>query len=99
MENNLSLEKIVQLVTREVMRELGRKGTVAAQTSAGATIALDPTISTRLDMDGYKTPIVTENALTRLHERTTSVIVPSGTIITPRAKELLRDRNISVVFE
>ena len=99
MENDLSLEKIVQLVTREVMRELGRKGMAPAPTGAGATVALDPAASARPDMTGYKTPILTENMVARLHERTVTAIVPSGSIVTPRAKEILRKRNISVVFE
>jgi hypothetical protein len=99
MENDLSLEKIVQLVTREVIREMGRRGTVPLQTPAGPTAALDPTTSVRIDMRSYKTPIVTEHALNRLHERTVTVIIPAGAIITPRAKELMRERNISVVFE
>jgi hypothetical protein len=99
METTLSLDKIVQIVTREVMSELARKGIAAPRTGASAATALDTMTNVRLDMSKFKTPIVTENALSRLHERAVTVIVPAGAIITPRAKEFLRERNISVVFE
>jgi hypothetical protein len=99
METNLPLEKIIETVTREVMRELGRRGIYPVKAEKGAAATFDPTTSARLDMGSYKTPIVTENALNRLHERTVTVIVPAGAIITPRAKELMRERNISVAFE
>lgn len=96
METDLQLEKIIELVTREVMNELGRKGVVPG---TGATAALDSTTSVRLDMSKYKTPLVTENAVNRLHERTITVIVPAGAVITPRARGLLREKNITVVVE
>jgi hypothetical protein len=99
METNLPLEKIIELVTREVMRELGSRGIVPGRTGATATAAIDPTTSVRLDMRNYKTPIVTEHALTRLHERTAAVIVPAGAIITPRARELIREKNLKVIVE
>ena len=50
-------------------------------------------------MRNYKTPIVTEHALSRLHERTATVIVPAGAIITPRARELIREKNLKVIVE
>jgi hypothetical protein len=95
MKPELSIEKIIELVTREVMRELGR----GAPSTTGANAATDPAAGVRLDMSNYRTPIVTENAIRRLHERAGTVIVPAGTIITPRAKEIMREKNITIVFE
>jgi hypothetical protein len=100
METNLSIDAIVQLVTREVMRELSRRGIGGKSgLETAKTNGPDARASERLDMSKFKTPIITEQALSRLHERTEAVVVPFGTIVTPRAKELLRERSISVVFE
>jgi hypothetical protein len=98
MAGDLPLEQLVRLVTQEVMRELARQKTTPG-IPVGVAAAADPATSVRLDMGKYKTPIVTEQALARLHDRTSTIIVPAGSIVTPRAKELLREKNISVVFE
>jgi len=47
-------------------------------------------------MSKYKTPILTENHIQRLHELTGKVIIPQGTIVTPKAKELLKEKNLSL---
>lgn len=100
MVNEYSLEKIVKAVTQEVLRELAETGgirTAEARTGPGATQTAPG--SERLDMSAYKTPLVTENSIRRLHELTGSIIVPAAARITPRAKELLREKNIKVIYD
>jgi hypothetical protein len=85
------LESIVRRVTQEVWQELARKGI--------AIPALLPDGPVRIDMSRYRTPLLTERAIAGLHPRSNNVAVPKGTIVTPRAKELLREKNIGIVFE
>ena len=96
----ISLEKLVGLVTAEVVKELKKQG-VRVVDSAGINTSNNPTPnyrskSERIDMSKYKTPILTENHLQRLHELTGIVIVPKGTIVTPKAKEMIKEKNLSL---
>jgi hypothetical protein len=96
----ISLEKIVSLVTAEVVKELAKQGVKVVGDSGGnrngdAVNALR-TKSQKIDMSKYRTPVLTENHIRRLHELTGEVVVPKGTILTPKARELLRERRIRV---
>jgi hypothetical protein len=101
MINELSLETVVKAVTREVLRELAKQGETRAPKTCSCHRATPSAAagSERLDMGAYKTPIVTENSVRRLHELTSSIVVPAATRITPRAKELLREKNITIIFD
>jgi hypothetical protein len=88
------LESIVRRVTQEVWQELARKGITIP-----ATPALLPDGTVRIDMSRYRTPLLTERAIAGQYPRSNNVAVPKGTIVTPRAKELLREKNIGIVFE
>ena len=89
-----AIESIVRRVAHEVWQELARKG-IALPDVAKAL----PDGAVRIDMARYRTPLLSEHALAGLHTRTHTVVVPAGTIVTPRAKELLREKNIGIVFE
>jgi hypothetical protein len=89
-----ALEAIVRRVTQEVWRELERQGITLP--AAPATL---PDGAMRIDMSRYRTPLLTERALTGLHPRAHTVVVPAGTIVTPRAKELLREKRIYIIYE
>jgi len=89
-----TVESIVRRVTREVWLELARKG----KTPPAGPAAL-PDGAVRLDMSKYRTPVLTERALMGLHNRTHTVVAPAGTVVTPRAKELVRDKRITIVYE
>lgn len=107
----VSLDKIVGIVVEEVVKELKRQGvTVVAGpsgggSSSGASAAASvnasglKTKSERIDMSKYKSPVLTERMLGALHPLTGEVVVPKGTILTPKAKELLRDNGIGLSFE
>jgi hypothetical protein len=94
MDNAISIESIVRRVTREVMAELARQGMGAASAGSGA----GPN-SERLDMSGYRTPLVSERAIRMVHELTGKIVVPRGAIVTPLAREAIRRKNIQVVYE
>ena len=99
----ISLEKLIGLVTAEVVKELKKQG-VRIIDSSGKNGTYNHinnyrTKSEEIDMSKYKTPILTENHIQRLHELTGIVTVPQRTIITPKAKELLKEKNITVQIE
>jgi hypothetical protein len=98
MKVSVTIEEIIARVTREVLRECSNRGIAIQDATRPATSVAD-TSAQRLDMNGFRTPIVTEHDIEKLHEQTSAIIVPNGTIVTPRAKELIRKKNISVVVE
>ncbi len=53
----------------------------------------------RVDMTGYRTPVLLERHISRLHALTGVVAVPKGTVISPKAREELKDRNILLYME
>jgi hypothetical protein len=91
------LETIVLRVVEEVVRELKKQGVQV--TTVGSSSAQSRTRVERVDLSGYKTPVLTERHINQLHESTGIVVVPTGTILSPKAKELLRDRKIALRSE
>jgi ethanolamine utilization cobalamin adenosyltransferase len=49
-------------------------------------------------MKKYRTPVLTEDHIRRLHELTGEIIIPRGTVITPKARELVRKNQIIITF-
>ncbi len=49
-----------------------------------------------IDLSGYKTPVLTERHLRNLHELTGEIRVPLATITTPKAREILKRKNIAI---
>jgi hypothetical protein len=99
----ISVEKLVSLVTLEVMKELRKQGVqIITGAECDSCHNLNSGIKTKcekIDMDKYRTPILTENHIKRLHVLTGEVIVPKGTVITPKAKELIKEKGITIVLD
>ncbi len=88
------LEAVVRQVTQNVWRELASRGIVIQAAPAAL-----PDGAVRIDFSRYRTPVLTERAIAGLHQQSHTVVVPKGTIVTPRAKELLREKNIGIIYE
>ena len=99
--NEVSIEKIIQLVTQEVVAQLKSSGvTVTADhTVAGIAESCIQRKTERIDMGKFKTPILTEKHINRLHELTGKIIIPRGTIITPKAREITKRKQIFIEIE
>lgn len=85
------------------MKELARQGITVTQGGTNAS-AQDPALgfrtkSERIDMNAFKSPVLTERHLSRLHELTGEVIVPKGTVITPKAREYIKAQGLILTFE
>ena len=105
----ISLEQIVTEVVNRVIARLKQEkvkiisrgepnrtpgGEITEQEAGRAVFRCE-----RPDMSGYRTPILTERQLLHLHELTGEIVVPAGTVITPKAKQLVREKGIQVIFE
>jgi hypothetical protein len=102
MNTAISIDSIVLRVTQEVIRELARQGlaVTGGSGSADSTGAKELRPNTeRIDMRGYRTPLVSERAIRMLHELTGTIVIPSGAIVTPMAKEAIRQKNLQVIYE
>lgn len=99
----IELDKIVNLVVKEVVEQLKQKGVKVVQNGSNQpTQNNKQNLKTRvekIDMSKYKSPILTEGHLKSIHELTGKVIVPEGTIITPKAREIIKHENLEVGYE
>jgi len=102
----VNLEQIIQVVTEKVVAELVNQGVRVVNSNSqsvgnAAYQGFDHgtgfrTKTETLDMSSFKTPILTERQIHRLHELTGAVVVPQGTVITPKARELLKEKQIKL---
>lgn len=99
----ITLEKLITLVTAEVVKELKKQGIQVIYSSEhkGSVISTDSlrTKSEKIDMSRYRTPVLTEIHIRRLHELTGEVIIPENTIITPKAKEIIKEKRLIITRE
>lgn len=100
---NISLDKLIQMITANVVKELKKQG-VGIVSGNGINGKEDPHSGLRnktekIDMSKYKSPVLTENQIRRLHELTGEIIIPRDTVITPKAGELIKEKQISIVLD
>ena len=98
----LSIEQLITRIVQEVLRELvsqNRTITLDGQPVYIGRRASGGLIKTEtIDMTPYRTPVLTGNHIERLHELTAEIRVPEGTVITPKARELIREKRLTLVF-
>jgi len=97
---NLSTEELVNRVVAEVFAELKRRGL----TSDSAPPQPNPQNSAPalktpvhvVDMSGFRSPVLLESHLASLPPEVKEIAVPPGTVITPGAREIIRNKNLKV---
>jgi hypothetical protein len=101
LQNNI--ENLIRIIVQEVIKELTKRNIVPDPEREKRTEARDTqwvkTKVEKIDMSGYQTPVLTENRIDRLHELTGQIIVPAGTIITPKAKDKIKQKQIMIIKE
>ena len=95
----ISLEKIIEIVTREVIKDLINRGIKIEQSGNIGKSTAVKTDSLEIDMSGYKTPILTENHIQAIDINILKVIVPVETIITPGAKNIIKNKNLTIIYK
>lgn len=95
----ISIEQLVASIVREVVAELARRGvTVTGAPAPGAPPAPPaPATAVEIDLSGYRTPVLTEGHVSRLPPGVASVIIPCATVLTPGARDLIRQKKVSIV--
>ncbi len=83
------LDSLVKQVTEQVLRALAERGDSPAASCTQHK-------SERADMSKYKSPLLAEAQVLALHELTKEVIVPPGTVVTPKARQLARQKGIII---
>jgi len=107
--NEIPLEKIVQLVVSAVVDELTKRGVKVSESAISGSISQNivqsgqltgfKTKSEKIDLSNFRSPVLTENHIKRLHQLTAEIIIPRKTVITPKAREAIKRQNISIRFE
>ena len=107
--SKVSIDKLIQLVTQEVVAQLKSNGVTVTFDSCQVGNGIANIIANnndsvqrrteRINMSKYKTPILTERQINRVHELTGKIIVPLGTLITPKAREIAKRKQIIIEIE
>lgn len=97
----VDIEKIIDIIVREVITELTKLGVDIELSSKEVKIIKPPNVITDdkrevIDMSDYKTPVLTENHLLSLDSSKVEIVVPKGTILTPGARDIIRKRKLKL---
>jgi len=99
----IEIEKLIDLIVREVIAELSKRGVDVASSPKGKINAA-PAVSSResrqreiIDMRSFRTPVLTENQLALLDSKTIEIVIPKETVITPGAREIIKKKNLAVI--
>ena len=91
----ISLEEIIKLVVREVIKELQKQG---IQIDNEFSIRDNSSDKYRFEMKKYKSKLLTESNIAELGTNINEIEIPKKTIITPSAKDLIRKRKIKISY-
>lgn len=94
----IALEKIIEIVTREVIKELLKKGIDLDKTTLNDITNKSLKKSYKVDMSAYKTPILTEMRFEEIGSDVNEIIIPAKTIITPGANYIINKSKIKVIY-
>ena len=92
----MSIEEIVELVTREVIKELLRQGVMVDKSLTDTPGSENGKEVLEVDMSGYNTPILTESTFHKIASETKELIVPEKTVITPGARDIIKRNQILI---
>lgn len=93
----ISIEKIIEMVTREVIKELLKGGVNVTNAIKSGDAKVVKSIE--VDMSLYKTPILSENSFESIGSEINELIVPANTVITPGAAYEIKKREININFK
>lgn len=95
---NPSIEELVNRVVAEVLAELSRRGAkvdFGPPQKSPQKVAVPANASAHVvDMSGYRSPVLLESHLLSLAPEIKEIAVPSGTVITPGARDIIRKKNL-----
>ena len=95
---NISVEHIIEMVTREVIRELKSLGFTVNGSAQTEVVQGNIHPPLELDMSAYKTPLLSEERLKRIHPQVRVIIIPANTIFTPGARDWIRKNRLKIIY-
>ena len=95
----VSLEEIIEIVTREVIAELLKKGVAIEGSFSGEGNQDRKKKSLEMDLNEFKTPVLTENNLGVVDDDICELIVPEKTIITPGARGIIKRKALTIIYK
>ena len=95
----IALEKIIEIVTTEVIKELAKKGIEIGVSNFEVNKTVKASKPVEIDMTAYKTPILTEKSLLKIGKEIKEIIIPAKTIITPGASYIIKKNKIKVIYK
>jgi hypothetical protein len=96
----LSMEQLVEIVVKEVLAELARRGMVPGSRPEEGP-AVQPAGSPSrviVDMTGYRTPVLTENRVRAVERHVSELVVPAGTVCTWGARDVMAQRKMKLTY-
>lgn len=99
----IEIEKLIEIIVKEVIAELLKRGEVIDFSHEKLTIDNSNTElkldvkRLAIDMSNYKTPLLTEGHLASLGSEIVEIVVPTNTIITPGAKEIIKKQKLILI--
>ncbi|MDH7605348.1 MAG: hypothetical protein QHH13_10635 [Melioribacter sp.] len=95
---NINLKYLVEIIVSEVLKELNKRGiNILSEKNTVDDISNKKVYE--VDMSEYKTPILTERMLMMIDSTVSEIIIPSSTIITHGAKDIIKKRNLKINYK
>jgi len=95
---DIPIDKLVELIVRQVLAELAKRGIHAGNSPEQRPAASADHARVTIDMTGYRTPVLTEDRVRSLDPRVREILVPPATVCTIGARDALQRRKIKMIF-
>ncbi len=95
----ITIEQIIEIVTREVITELVKKGINIDGFIAKESKNENNKKPYEVDMSGFKTPVLTENSFETIETGISELILPAKTIITPGARAIIKKKKVEIIYK
>ena len=98
----IKIEKLIEIIVREVISELIRNGvSIDYSSELQKNTSMNNNQNKKvcrelLDLKGYRTPVLTEDRILSLNAETVEIVIPTKTIITPGARDIIKKRKILI---
>jgi hypothetical protein len=98
----IDINKLIEIIIKEVVAELSKRGIEIENANLSSNIQFSLKSSQRkgqsliINMNEYKTPVLTESKLESIDPGITEIVIPKGTVITPGAKDIIKRRNLII---
>lgn len=92
----INIESLIKIIVKEVIAELSKSGIkikYAEENILGSKMKKQH----KVNMNGFKTPVLTENSFDLIDPAVEEIIIPEGTVLTPGAREIIKKRNYLLV--